>query len=154
MAVSTHYDGESTDSKFIIDFWNKREYNIDGLNCTESSVFLEMVPRCVPDNAQYLGSSYMGGGNNQIAFDSWNFFMAGWNTNITIALSQGDCTPLAEAVITLTKDAKSSMMAVFTSFTPGIKDPSVFVPPPGCQSNHKQKSLRNVSVNIQENNMA
>lgn len=56
------------------------------------------------DSAQYLGSSYIGGGNNQIAFDSWNFFMSGWNTNITIALSQSDCTPIAEEVMMLTKD--------------------------------------------------
>ncbi|XP_064595055.1 uncharacterized protein LOC135461761 [Liolophura sinensis] len=139
----TDEGGEHRWGKTIYDFANKKQYVISEDKCTVYPVTFKMTSPCIPASATYLGSSYLGG-SSRISFDSWSYMLPEYMSNITISVSQDDCTPLVEEVKSQKGNFQSIMIGAFASFTLGIKDPNVFVPPPSCKEDNFK--LAGVSV--------
>jgi hypothetical protein len=120
-------------SKQVIDFKNKVMFYMpgnDSSKCYKVPYDVEGM-QCVPDDAQYLGTSYMGPLLSPLTYDGWRFTMKP-NLEITIALTRKDCIPLLENV-KIPGPPASNTMLWFNQFQPKLINPDAFVLPPSCK---------------------
>merc|ERR1712170_242097 len=136
---STNSDGRTFLDTYIMDFPNKKMYqiNIERL-CTVTELDAKFQEYCVPENAQLQAQSKLGlGENNELKVDSWQLPMPEINGLAFFTVTSDGCLPQGETIFGSTlKDgnyeegyqASGGMSGV----NYGIKDRSVFDPPDFC----------------------
>ncbi|XP_067653035.1 mammalian ependymin-related protein 1-like [Haliotis asinina] len=128
-----------TVTRVIQNFNKGTQYNIDLLTnkCTKSKITGSITPACVPDNAVYAQSLYFGGGKNQLPGDTYVWKQKSPTVSVDIALTVSkdgnDCYPVGEVAFGTANDAQLLETVGFMNITKGIRDPSVFTPPPSCK---------------------
>ncbi|XP_067671302.1 uncharacterized protein [Haliotis asinina] len=115
MEVNSHNPNNTTAYTRIIQDYNRgiQHVFLSG-RCTTSTIRRGFREPCIPDNATYVGSSYIACGVNKIALNNWQFPEPG-------------CVPVVEAIIGIVNNGE----LVFV-FRPGIRTPDLFVLPPLC----------------------
>merc|ERR1711963_739781 len=88
----------TTTARTIQDFEKRMMFTIPEGAPTECYKFAynSSMIKCIPDNATYLGSTYLGPVAGGLEYDGWKFQNAGTEM-ITIAMSKASCVPIVEA---------------------------------------------------------
>ncbi|KAK7506184.1 hypothetical protein BaRGS_00002296, partial [Batillaria attramentaria] len=120
-------------SRSVMDFDKRKIYSIPADDPSKCYVLPNpySLVRCIPDDAQYLGSTYLGP-VSALPYDGWRFKMTNSDVMVTIAMSTTGCVPLVEGVSSGTENKTY----LFTAFQPGIKNPEWFDLPASCASEH------------------
>ncbi|KAK7112557.1 uncharacterized protein [Littorina saxatilis] len=127
--------GTFNKDRVIMDFSKGTMYTISGehdSNCVRTSMTWPMPPKCIPDDAAYLGSTYLGP-VNALPYDGWKFIYPGTKANLTMAFSTTGCVPIVEGLYgQLGSDLTADYVFLFTSYEPSIGNPAVFDIPKSC----------------------
>jgi len=87
--------------------------------------------RCIPEDAQNLGSTYLGALGHGLSYTGYRFTLPKTNLEITLAAT-ADCVPLVEGV-RVPQQPKADQLYLFTSFESKIVDPMKMELPESCQ---------------------
>ncbi|CAG5122849.1 unnamed protein product [Candidula unifasciata] len=118
----------------FMDFKHMVQYEYTpGGSCHTSTLNYGMLEPCMPENASYLGQSYMGAYNNQMVVNTWNFQRTNLNRDleITIVVTADKCVPVSEHITGKIGTGKAESMIFFTNVTEQV-DNSVFEIPHTC----------------------
>ncbi|CAF2867528.1 unnamed protein product [Rotaria sp. Silwood2] len=97
--------------------------------CVQSKLISSTVV-CIPDTAEYFGSSRYGYGDKKIVADTW-IINNNRNLNYVTVSRDGLCVPLTGNIFARTPAGVSTMTT--TDFAPEIDDPRVFDMPDECK---------------------
>lgn len=100
--------------------------------CETRKVQFGMLEPCMPDNAQYLGKSYIGQYSDKANIDAWYFQRADQNRNIemTIAVTRDKCVPVVEHITgSMGGGAETNTLVLFTNLTEDVADEAFDLPP-------------------------
>lgn len=122
-------------SRMLFDVQKKLLYFIPG---NDTSVCYKIPDafqpiRCIPDDAVYLGTNYLGPLSGSLVYDGWRFNL-GTSSDaliVTIATSQSDCVPIVEG-IDYPANPANNQLYFFSNFLPSLADPTLFNLPPSC----------------------
>ncbi|PVD38903.1 hypothetical protein C0Q70_01528 [Pomacea canaliculata] len=132
---STHnpYTGVSNYTLLeVIDFNKGKEYIIPWNDPTKCFVVNWPIgpTRCIPDDAMYLGSTYLGPVST-LPYDGWRFKLPGANITISLAVSTSGCVPIVEG-IRINDNPRGDELFLFTEYEPRIRNPDWFDLPSSC----------------------
>ncbi|KAH9502484.1 hypothetical protein Btru_068813 [Bulinus truncatus] len=127
---------ETSLSKFILDYKNKKQYFVNSATCSESPITSGMLEPCMPDNSVYLGKSYIGLLENTANFDAWYFKRTDQNRDIemTIAVTSDRCVPIMEHITGRMGEGTTDTLVLFTNISEVVEE-SVFKIPHACLGN-------------------
>ncbi|KAK7089160.1 uncharacterized protein [Littorina saxatilis] len=120
-------------ARTVIDFARKEMYYLpmnDPSKCMKSPYPIGAV-QCVPDNATYLGSTYLGPMGGPLTYDGWRFQLPGGPLFVTLGVTRDGCVPLVEGVTTPGKPQNDKLF-LFTAYQPKIANPDDFNLPASC----------------------
>ncbi|KAK7507869.1 hypothetical protein BaRGS_00000834, partial [Batillaria attramentaria] len=103
----------------------------DPTHCNRRTLTWPLPDRCVPDDAEYLGSTYLGPVNS-LPYDSWRYRYTGTQANMTMAFSTQGCVPILESLVGDLGFGPVDFTYLFTTVKQDIEDPSVFNIPRSC----------------------
>ncbi|XP_046569607.1 uncharacterized protein LOC124277931 [Haliotis rubra] len=133
MEVNTHNPDNTTTYTRIIQDYNTGIQHVFGSGmCTTSTIRRGFREPCIPDNATFVGSSYIGYGVNKITFNNWQFQEPDTSNDLRLVVTSVGCVPVLEAVFGIVNNAPSELVFVFNNFSPGIRTPDLFVLPSLC----------------------
>ncbi|XP_046363027.2 uncharacterized protein [Haliotis cracherodii] len=133
MEVNTHNpDNTTTYTRIIQDYKRGIQHVFGAGSCTTSTIRRGFREPCIPDNAKFVGSSYVGYGVHKIAFNNWEFAEPDTGNDMRLVVTSSTCVPVVEAIFGNVNNAPSELVFVFTNFQPGIKTPDLFVLPSLC----------------------
>lgn len=119
----------------ILDYKNKLRYDVVGGKCSSPPVRLlsGMLEPCMPDDALYLGNSYIGAYDDKAEFEAWYFQRTDQNRAIemTIAVTRDHCVPVMEHITGTIEQSQTNNLVLFTNVT-DVHDDSVFTIPENC----------------------
>ncbi|XP_071097988.1 ependymin-related protein 1-like [Haliotis cracherodii] len=143
--ITTMVDGMTSRNKTIIDYNKKMIYNYNEMtgDCTVSPFDQPFRKACVPDDAKQLGNFYYGAGDNMLQATSYMLNRNG--LTYYVYFTTAGCIPITEVAVGNMGPTATMIATGFENITPGIKNSSVFSPPPACQQakvQHFQKSER------------
>lgn len=118
----------------ILDFNHSVQYILTSSgDCTSNHLNYAMLEPCMPENAAYLGETYLGYGADKTHFRTWSFRREdqGRNISMTVAATVQDCVPVMETITGTLGGARTDSLVTFTTFKQ-LQDPSVFDLPPNC----------------------
>ncbi|XP_076449263.1 uncharacterized protein LOC143285736 [Babylonia areolata] len=89
--------------------------------------------QCIPDDAEYLGSTYMGPMSGGLPYDGWRFKLTKNSTSMiaTLAVSKNSCVPLVEGV-GFPNNKELNQLYMFSAYQPKLTDPDAFNLPKSC----------------------
>merc|ERR1711860_474533 len=126
--VNDTHQEPGNNGRSIIDFEKRIVYTLPTADPTKCYKFPYTFPliKCIPDNATYLGSSWLGSLTGaslegQVPYDGWRFTTADGST-VTIAVSKQGCVPLVEGVAR-PPAAGGSSTYFFQNYTATLQDP-------------------------------
>ncbi|XP_012938957.1 uncharacterized protein LOC101860900 [Aplysia californica] len=134
-ATFTAYAIGETFYRTHTDFKNKVSYTIRDGKCSKSAVDYGMLEPCMPDNAEYIGSSYLGLYDDQTNFETWFFSRTNKNRdiNMTISITADRCMPVMEHIVGQLGSGRTDTLVVFSNITRHVED-SVFELPAYCNT--------------------
>ncbi|XP_041364860.1 uncharacterized protein LOC121380141 isoform X2 [Gigantopelta aegis] len=154
MAILFHTrqdDGTMKVTHILYDFTKNKTYISGSGSCNVTAIPPGTTFRepCIPDDAKFLGSTYMGYGASHLPLYNWEIKKAS-HPNITkrMAVTQGGCTPVLEATYGYAdhNGAKFDVVYVFNNYHPRIRRRDVFDIPhicnPGMQSDIPEQANR------------
>ncbi|KAI8796770.1 ependymin-related protein 1 isoform X1, partial [Biomphalaria glabrata] len=127
---------QSTGFKTIMDYKHGKLYTVNGDECRQAPLNSGMLEPCMPDNAVYLGTSYVGQESNSANFDTWYFKRNDFNRNLemTVSVASDSCVPIMEHIVGTIGEGATNNLVFFTNVT-SVTDVSVFNLPYTCLSN-------------------
>merc|ERR1712121_121506 len=130
-----HPDGSVNITYTIQDYANRVSY-VTGENGVCNSYRMpnteQMYPPCVPDDARYLGAGLFGYGPETLAVHTWEYTLPHSDVIVKMALTEGSCVPVVEALYGHIAGASTEITYFFTSSHPGIEDLNRLNPPDNC----------------------
>ncbi|XP_070184194.1 uncharacterized protein [Littorina saxatilis] len=137
-AISSVFDTvtrqTTTYGRNVFDFAAGKQYYIpesDTTSCTVSTLNWSNPQRCVPNDAQYLGSNHLGL-PGALDYDAWRYpFGPGSNATLTMVFARQGCVPVLEGVAGVL-DSPVDKQFLFSGYNPDNIDPAVFTLPAAC----------------------
>lgn len=127
--------GRRLNFTMIANFKTKTGYIIRrGNQCKTFSLKKSMKPICVPANASYISSPYIGAASEKLSLKVFGGkfrtrrMIGGYMISVTPKL----CIPVSEAFGVKSRRGKGAMGLSYFNISPGIKTASVFTPPKFC----------------------
>ncbi|KAK7112980.1 hypothetical protein V1264_012349 [Littorina saxatilis] len=120
----------------ILDFKNGVEYVVTASgDCHPQPLSYGMLEPCIPDDAKYLGQTYLGFGEDKTQFRTWSFRRGdqGRNVSMTVSVTLHDCVPVMETISGTLGYAPTDSLITFTTFKV-LQDSSIFEIPRSCAS--------------------
>jgi len=127
----------SMNQKVILNFQEKQIYVIRDSRCVTTKLRQTFKPSCLPKNATYTGSYYLGSGANKVSMNGFQVaYPLGDEEGVLIyaSVQSNNCLFVSEVHMGRMKKAKFFGVLSLVDATLGIKDPSVFTPPSSCTS--------------------
>ncbi|XP_076460153.1 uncharacterized protein LOC143293123 [Babylonia areolata] len=121
--------------KVLIDYNKNMLYAVpaaDPDQCFKSPYTMPLA-QCIPNDAEYLGSTYMGPMSGGLPYDGWRFKLTKNSTSMiaTLAVSKNSCVPLVEGV-GFPNNKDWNQMYMLSSYQPRLWAPSAFKLPKSC----------------------
>ncbi|XP_052712951.1 mammalian ependymin-related protein 1-like [Crassostrea angulata] len=123
-------------SEVIMDYKNGKEYLWGNGYCQVLPVG-NFSKSCIPETAKLLSQSYMGAAPHELSVKMYSFEKDSYEGFATVT---AECTPIEDYFSNVAKGY--IQFAVYSNFSTGIKDPSVFTPPEIC---HKGMSSAHIA---------
>lgn len=124
-------------SRTVFDFSKKLVYTLPAGNptqCIRQAWNFQMFDSCVPADATYLGSSYIGLPGS-LNYDGWKYPYPGTgnDTTITVAFSREGCVPIVIKILGNMNGPVDSIF-LYNTYVPDNIDPTVFELPASCNA--------------------
>nr|XP_034338183.1 mammalian ependymin-related protein 1-like [Crassostrea gigas] len=123
-------------SEVIMDYKNGKEYVWANGYCRVLPVG-NFSKSCIPESAKLLSQTYMGAAPHELSVKIYSFEK---DSNEAFATVTAECTPIEAHFSNVAKGYIEFI--VYSNFSTGIKDPSVFTPPEIC---HKGMSSAHIA---------
>ncbi|ESO84169.1 hypothetical protein LOTGIDRAFT_229639 [Lottia gigantea] len=118
--------------RVVQDFNQKKMFVIfdSTSTCTAKDLTYDMPSNCVPDDAEFIGQSYMGFAPNQVNISAFKWKFAG--TADLLIMFNDNCVPVVESISGVVGSDPVDKTYTFTNYNTGISDRSVFNIPAYC----------------------
>lgn len=139
--VSFNSDGiNQTIHRSYVDYKQKLQYSISSTKCDVKPVSYGMLEPCMPDSAQYVGSSYLGLFDDVTKFQTWHFRREDKNRDMemTIMVTSDRCVPVVEHIVGRLGGATTDTLVMFSNISRTFPD-SVFDVPKLCDAQIRQQ---------------
>ncbi|XP_067653502.1 mammalian ependymin-related protein 1-like [Haliotis asinina] len=130
--TTTVVDGMTYRNMTIIDYNKKLMYQYNEMTgvCAVTEFDQPFKKACVPDNAKELGNFYYGAADNMLKATSYMIKQDPFTAYVSMTAT--GCIPISEVAYGNLGTTAVMTSTGFVNITPGIKNPSVFVPPTAC----------------------
>ncbi|XP_067687693.1 uncharacterized protein [Haliotis asinina] len=118
-------------TKIVTAYLQNARYTITGNGtCTKDVPTDVLLPKCIPNDSEDIGSSYIGIQASGMKSNNW--VVVKDSINITMSVTDPDCV-LTYLGITNPADSPTDTELYFNGFKTGITDPDAFDVPISCQ---------------------
>lgn len=131
------YSNKEVSGKVIMDWGRRRQYIISRGKCQIAELKEPFRESCIPGDVKPYTYS-LGVGDNSLVLKSYRVDYDGIRADISVT---GDCIPVSEVLSGQVKGVSFLETIGYTNLTAGIRDESVFTPPPICMGGLAQRMI-------------
>ncbi|KAL8565550.1 hypothetical protein ACOMHN_049526 [Nucella lapillus] len=118
----------------IMDFKQSVQHTVTHSgHCETRPLDYDMLEPCMPEDASFLGKTYLGFGEDTTRFQTWSFkrIDQGRKISMVVSVTSQHCVPVMESITGTLGHASVDTLVTFTTFKE-VQDHSIFDTPTIC----------------------